>query len=112
MSDVRSIATTPPPPYYAVIFTSERTEGDHGYDQMAQQMVELASKQPGFLGIESVRGSNGLGITISYWASEAAITAWKAHAEHQLAQKGGKEVWYSNYKVRVAKVERHYGKPM
>lgn len=73
-------------------------------------MLELAAKQPGFLGVESVRGADGLGITVSYWASEEAITAWKAHFEHKSAQEGGKRTWYADYQLRIAKVERAYGK--
>jgi heme-degrading monooxygenase HmoA len=105
-----SLASTPEPPYYAVIFTSLRTDGDRGYGEMAERMADLAATQPGFLGVESARGSDGLGITVSYWASEEAITAWKAHMEHKPAQEGGKRVWYADYQVRVAKVERGYGK--
>jgi heme-degrading monooxygenase HmoA len=105
-----NIAKTPEPPYYAVIFTSQRTEGDRGYGHMAERMIELAAKQPGFLGVESVRGSNGFGITVSYWSSEEAIAAWKAHLEHKPAQEAGKRVWYVEYEVRVAKVERAHGK--
>jgi heme-degrading monooxygenase HmoA len=100
----------PTPPYYAVIFTSVRTEGeDQGYGKMAEQMVELAKQQPGFLGVESVRDANGFGITVSYWESEEAIRAWKGHAAHQIAQERGKAEWYANYTVHVAKVERKYG---
>lgn len=105
-----SIAKTPEPPYYAVIFTSLRTEGDRGYDHMAERMVELAAQQPGFLGVESARTPNGLGITVSYWSSEEAIAAWKAQADHKIAQATGQRVWYSDYHLRVAKVERVYGK--
>src|SRR5437667_10755445 len=106
MMTQNTIAKTPQPPYYAVIFTSLRTEGERGYGQMAQKMAELAAQQPGFLGVESTRGSEGLGITVSYWESLEAIAKWKAHAEHQVAQRAGKKVWYSNYALRVAKVER------
>ena len=101
------IAKTPTPPYYAVIFTSLRTEGDDGYADTAQRMVELAADQPGYLGVESAR--DGLGITVSYWDSLEAIKNWKAHAEHRLAQQMGREKWYSAYKTRVCKVERDYG---
>src|SRR5437899_1348534 len=101
-----SLAKTPEPPYYAVIFSSLRTEGERGYEQMAQKMAELAAQQPGFLGVESARGADGLGITVSYWESLEAIAKWKAHAEHQVAQRAGKKVWYGNYTLRVAKVER------
>lgn len=100
------IAKTPEPPYYAVIFTSERTEGDNGYGVMADKMVELASSQRGFLGVESSRDSDGLGITVSYWASLEAIKDWKDHSLHQVAQERGKSKWYSHYSLRVCKVER------
>ena len=104
------VATTPKPPYYAVIFTSLRTEGDEGYDQMAARMVELAAQQPGFLGVDSVRDPGGLGITVSYWESEEAIRRWKAQAEHRQAQEKGRKVWYAEYRLRVTRVEREYGK--
>jgi heme-degrading monooxygenase HmoA len=111
MNDAPSLAGTPEPPYYAVIFTSRRTEGDRGYTAMAQRMVELGSRYEGFLGIESARGADGLGITVSYWRDEASIAAWKRDAEHQNAQDAGKTIWYADYQVRIAKVERAYGKP-
>ncbi len=101
------LADTPTPPYYAVIFTSLRTEGDRGYAEMAQRMVELASEQPGFLGVESAREEAG--ITVSYWADLASIEAWKQHAEHRVAQALGREHWYADYRVRIARVEREYG---
>lgn len=100
------IADTPEPPYYAVIFTSLRTDGDNGYGEMAEKMVELASKQDGFLGIESAR--EDIGITVSYWSSLDAIRQWKANVEHRVAQKTGREKWYSAFKVRISKVERDY----
>lgn len=101
------IAKTPPPPYYAVIFTSIRTVVDEGYAQMAQRMVELAASQPGFLGMESARQE--VGITISYWESLEAIRNWKQHAEHLIAQQLGRERWYAAYKTRICMVEREYG---
>lgn len=100
------IAHTPAPPYYAVIFTSLRTEGDSGYAAMAERMVELAAQQPGFLGVESARET--VGITVSYWADLESIRAWKANAEHLEAQRLGHQKWYAAFKVRIAKVERDY----
>jgi heme-degrading monooxygenase HmoA len=102
------IAKTPAAPYFAVIFTSLRTEGDQGYGQTAERMVELAREQPGFLGVESARGEDGLGITVSYWASEAAILAWKLHAEHTEVREQGRSTWYEACHTRVCKVERAY----
>ncbi|HXW26995.1 MAG TPA: antibiotic biosynthesis monooxygenase [Xanthobacteraceae bacterium] len=104
-------ATTPEPPYYAVIFTSRRTEGDHGYEAMAQAMFELALEQPGCLGAESVRDPGGLGITVAYFTDETAIRAWKENARHLIAQRLGKARWYSHYELRIAKVERAYTGP-
>lgn len=101
------IASTPAPPYYAVIFTSMRTDTADGYGEMAEAMVELAKTQPGFLGVESAR--NELGITVSYWESLEAIKNWKQNSDHLLAQRYGREKWYSHYKTRICKVERDYG---
>ena len=92
--------------YYAVIFTSTRTEVEAGYDEMATKMVELAKAQPGYIGMESARSE--IGITVSYWESLEAIRNWKANMEHLEAQEKGKTTWYKNYKVRIAKVEREY----
>ena len=102
------------PPYYAVIFSSMRAtvgaDGHAGYDRTADRMAELAATQPGFLGKESARGGDGFGITVSYWASTEAIAAWRADAEHRIAQESGKTGWYDDYEVRIAKVERSYAK--
>lgn len=98
------------PPYWAVIFTSERTSEDPvGYAQTADDMVSLASAQQGFLGVESARGVDGLGITVSYWDSLESIRAWRQNADHQAAQKLGRDRWYRAYTLRVAHVERAYG---
>ena len=103
---VSNPARTPDPPYYAVIFTSLRTEHVDGYDETTEKMIELASQQPGFLGVESARGEDGLGITVSYWESEEAIANWRSDAEHRIAQARGLKEWYSEFVTRVAKVER------
>ncbi|ACR14607.1 antibiotic biosynthesis monooxygenase family protein [Teredinibacter turnerae] len=103
---MEQIARTPSPPYYAVIFTSLRTSVESGYDDMAKRMVELALAQPGFLGMESAREQ--LGITVSYWRSLEDIKNWKQNAEHRIAQQYGREKWYSQFKTRIALVERDY----
>ncbi|MDP3859043.1 MAG: antibiotic biosynthesis monooxygenase [Stagnimonas sp.] len=105
-------AKLPKPPYYAVIFSALRTPGDgQNYGATAARMVELAQQQPGYLGIESTRGEDGFGITVSYWDSEAAILAWKQQLDHSEARRQGRERWYQHYELRVAKVERAYGMP-
>ncbi|WP_285961218.1 antibiotic biosynthesis monooxygenase family protein [Pseudomonas tohonis] len=105
----QGFARTPAAPYYAVIFASRRSALDDGYGDTAGRMVELARQQPGFLGVESARGADGLGITVSYWESEAAILAWKRQGEHSLARARGRADWYDAFEVRIARVERAYG---
>ena len=101
------IADTPPAPYYAVIFTTLRTDVDDDYEAMAQKMLALASRQPGFLGVESAREE--LGITVSYWSDLESIKNWKAVMDHREAQRLGREKWYASYKTRISLVERDYG---
>lgn len=101
------IANTPEPPYYAVIFTSLRTDIQKGYAEMADWMSELAQQQDGFLGMEAAR--DGVGITVSYWRDLESIRNWKRHTDHQVAQEKGRSEWYKAYKTRIAKVERDYG---
>ena len=103
------LARTPPPPYFAVVFTSMRNDCDEaGYAAMADRMVELAGQQPGFLGVESVRGNDGVGITVSYWESLDAIHHWRENAEHRDAQSLGKSKWYERFYLRICRVERDY----
>ena len=100
------IADTPTPPYYAVIFTSKRSDVGDDYSEMADRMVELAGQEEGFLGIESVREEYG--ITVSYWKDLESISRWKDNVEHKVAREKGREKWYLHFKVRVAKIERDY----
>lgn len=100
------IASTPQTPYYAVIFTSIRTNVNEGYGDTAERMVELAKEQDGFLGVESAR--NEIGITVSYWRDLESISKWKQHAEHIMARDQGRKTWYAEFKVRIALVERDY----
>ena len=108
-----AFAKLPEPPYFAVIFSSQRNgEDDAGYAAAAERMMELAAQQPGFLGAESARGTDGFGITVSYWESEAAISAWKHQAEHGATRAHGRTHWYEHFELRVAQVTRGYGKPV
>jgi heme-degrading monooxygenase HmoA len=101
------IAQTPTPPYFAVIFTSVRTDGDNGYSEISARMVELVKDQDGFLGMESAR--NEIGITVSYWRDLESIKKWRENMEHTFAREKGRSDWYQSFKVRIAKVERDYG---
>ena len=103
-------AQTPEPPYYAVIFASLRSLGDEGYSEMAEKTVNLAHISPGFLGVDSARGADGFGITVSYWRTEEDALRWKENSEHKMAQLLGKQTWYQDYSLRVAEVKRSYTK--
>jgi len=104
-----SIARTPKPPFFSVLYSTPTTEKDQGYGDMADRMLELAVEQPGYLGVESARTPGGRGITVSYWSSEEAIAQWRSNAEHRVAQELGRRVWYSDFHLRVARVERAHG---
>ena len=107
-----SVTTLAPlfePPYWAVIFASQRTEGDNGYAAMAAEMERLVAEQPGYLGMETVRAADGTGITSAYFRTEADARAWKQVSRHLEAQRLGRANWYRAYRVRVAKIEREYG---
>ena len=101
------IAPTPEPPYWAVIFSSLRTEGDNGYGAMAELMQTLAARQPGYLGFETAKGE--VNISVSYWRDLDSIAAWRADLRHAAAQAKGQSDWYAAYQVRIARVERDYG---
>ena len=96
----------PDAPNYVVVFVSQRTEGDNGYGAMAERMVASVEKFSGYLGAQSVRDASGLGITVSYWQSLDDIARWKADAEHQQAQRLGKEQWYEHFRLTVARIEK------
>lgn len=98
---------TPEPPYYAVIFTSVRTDVDNGYGETASRMLELAESMDGFLGADSAREE--VGITVSYWRDLDAIKAWRQHPEHVEAQRRGRQEWYESFTTRICRVERESG---
>lgn len=98
---------TPEPPYYAVIFTSVRTDVDNGYGETASRMLELAESMDGFLGADSAREE--VGITVSYWRDLDAIKAWRQHPEHVEAQRRGRQEWYESFTTRLCRVERESG---
>jgi len=111
MSERDRFAQTPETGYYAVIFTNTLSDDDKGYAEMATAMEALSKDQPGCLGLESTRDAFGFGITVSYWADEASILAWKNQSKHAAAQNIGMDRWYTHYELRVARIERSYSGP-
>ena len=97
--------STWPDRYFAAIFTTQRSQsGDDVYEIMTSRMVALAQQQQGFLGLESVRGDDGLGITVSYWTDQEAIQNWGRQAEHVSVQAMGRQEFYRWYRIRIAEV--------
>nr|WP_315457553.1 antibiotic biosynthesis monooxygenase [uncultured Sphingorhabdus sp.] len=93
----------------SVIFIAQRTDADVvGYAQAATMMEELAAQQDGYLTMDSARGSDGLGITVSYWTNEDAAKAWRDHPKHAAIRDDGRDRWYSHYSLHVAEVTRSY----
>ena len=101
--------TTRPPGTIAIIFVAQRSlDDDTGYQAAAQEMDALAAEQPGYIGIDSVRGADGLGITVSYWADDAAAKNWRDHPRHAAIRDQGRGIWYTHYDLHVAEVARSY----
>lgn len=92
--------------YYAVIFSSEKSDNLQGYLEMDEKTMEIAVKQPGFLGYESVNNNNK-GIFISYWQSKEAIENWRINATHLMAKSQAKK-WYKRYLSQICFVENSY----
>lgn len=105
------ITQTPKPPYFTVIFTSIRTKVEEGYTEMNDSLWADAEKLPGFIGGESLRNEDGFGVTVLYFKEMETIKEWSQYQKHLRAKELGKEKWYSDYRVRIAKVEREYGMP-
>jgi heme-degrading monooxygenase HmoA len=106
------IVNTPKPPYYAVVFTSINADVDHTeHTKMYRRMVEIAESHEGYIGIEPARNPDGSGVAVIYWKDLATIQAFARHPEHVVAKKKGREIWYTNYLIRICKVERDYGRP-
>jgi heme-degrading monooxygenase HmoA len=97
------------PPYYAVVFTTVRTQDQSGYRDTNARMEELVQDVPGYLGMDHAQNPGGLGITVAYFRDAEALTRWRTNAEHQAAQQRGRAHWYQSYTIHVAKVERSHG---
>ncbi|MGZ3710806.1 MAG: antibiotic biosynthesis monooxygenase family protein [Bdellovibrionota bacterium] len=94
--------------YYAVIFTSQLSPNAAGYEQASEVMLERVSQMPGFLGFDSARGSDGKGITVSYWDSVDALKAWGRDPEHREIQERGRREWYQDFRIRIGLVDEEY----
>ncbi|MFJ6720698.1 MULTISPECIES: antibiotic biosynthesis monooxygenase [unclassified Streptomyces] len=97
------------PPYVMAVFTSLRTSDDGGYPQTSDRMAEIVRTNPGYLGHESARTPDGLGITVAYFRDHDSLSAWREDLEHRAAIEHGRAHWYQSYTLHVATVERSHG---
>jgi heme-degrading monooxygenase HmoA len=100
-----------PPGTCFAVFASVRTETDNGYYETNDTLFAYLNAMPGFVGYESARGSDRLGITVAYFDSEEAIREFRGYEPHRDAQKRGREEWYETYSIHVGQVSRSYGFP-
>ncbi|VXA93665.1 conserved hypothetical protein [Luteimonas sp. 9C] len=99
----------PRPPYHVVIFRYRRNGEDAaGYEAAHRNMLDTAQRQAGCLGVETIEGAGGDGVTLSYWSDEASIRAWRAQDARCLSREKDRRGWYAQYALQVAQVERAY----
>ncbi len=90
-----------------VIFRSRLSElAGEDYHQMSEEMVTTARQMPGFLEVKSFKAEDGERVTLVYWQDEETMRAWREHARHRIAQRLGRERWYSEFRVEVAEMVR------
>ncbi|MFJ3979397.1 antibiotic biosynthesis monooxygenase family protein [Streptomyces sp. NPDC090021] len=97
------------PPYVMAVFSNVRTADDTGFDELNDRMEGIVETIPGYLGYESARTPDGLGITVAYFRDHEALTVWRENLEHQAAMKRGRADWYQSYTLHVGTVERSHG---
>jgi len=65
----------------------------------SERMVELASKQQGFLAYRRYVSDDGESLSIAEWETEKDARAWGRHPEHVAAQGQGRADYYESYTV-------------
>jgi len=100
------VKTLPKNHFYAVIFSSTKSENLAGYEEMDKITMDLASQQPGYLGYESVN-NNDKSIFISYWENKESIENWRQNAIHKMAKQQAQQ-WYKRYLSQICLVESSY----
>lgn len=83
-----------------------RPEAQDAYAELAPEIAALAQQQPGFLAMKTFTAADGERVTIAEFESDDAVAAWRAHAEHRVAQKRGRDEFYSEYRLQVCEVVR------
>jgi len=92
---------------YVVTFRAKVRNLGAEYLETAQRMRDIAISQFGRIEFHSATEGRDE-VALSYWPDEESIRAWKAHPDHILAQKSGRERWYESYSVQIAQIGREY----
>ena len=98
---------------YAVIFEVEpKPEGRTEYLELAAALSKELELMEGFISIERFQSLTNEGklLALSFWRDEAAVTAWRNQVNHRHAQARGYSQLFSDYRLRVAEVQRDYTK--
>ncbi|WP_296280756.1 antibiotic biosynthesis monooxygenase [uncultured Acinetobacter sp.] len=94
---------------YVVIFKAKIQSLDQKYFDTANQLREKALTEFNCQKFEAV-SENDFEIALSYWNSLEDIQAWHKDAEHQAAQRLGKQRWYESFSVEICEVIKSYSK--
>ena len=76
------------------------------YGPRAEEMEALARSMPGFVDVKSFVADDGERVTISTFADEASVRAWREQAEHRVAQAEGRSTYYDEYSIQVCETLR------
>lgn len=81
------------------------------YLDIAANLSPLLDDIDGFLSIERFQSLSTPGkiLSLSFWRDEEAVAAWRRTEAHRIAQGQGRAGIFSDYRLRVAGVDRDYG---
>jgi heme-degrading monooxygenase HmoA len=83
-----------------------RPEAQQEYMQWVARIAALAKTMPGYLSHKGFTAEDGERVTIVEFESEEAQRAWRLHPEHAVAQKKGRQEFYSEYRLQICSVLR------
>lgn len=81
------------------------------YRQHATLMRQLVAEIDGFISIERYRSDSDPTkvLALGFFRDEEAVQAWRNLPEHRRAQALGRDLFFTDYRLRMANVVRDYG---
>ena len=95
----------------AVLFEVEpNVNGKERYFEIATELKAHLGAIDGFISIERFQSLSEPNryLSLSFWANEEAVKAWRNQFLHREAQNEGRHNLFKNYRIRVAHVLRDY----